>query len=95
MRTRDRVHQHDNQLSRKNILNLIRAFGRKQITAQAMIVKDYYEEFKNRYELACKNADAIMAVTKQVTEEVLRTGLSLTGRVHSLGEVIERDTGFA
>ena len=43
-----------------------------------------------------KNADANhLAVTKQVSEEVLRTGLSLTGRVHSLGEVIERDTGFA
>lgn len=36
-----------------------------------------------------------LAVTKQVSEEVLKTGLSLTGRVHSLSEVIERETGFS
>lgn len=43
-----------------------------------------------------KNADENnLAVTKQITEEVLKTGLSLVGSVHSLGEVIERDTGFS
>jgi hypothetical protein len=36
-----------------------------------------------------------LAVTRQTKQEVLKTGLSITGRVRSVGDVIERETGFS